>query len=183
MAKINTGGFKTPIWRACDTIDIRPALQHAYIKDGFVHATNGYVLIKQSLKEVHGMDDQDVAFLEGKFIHRETLRELERYNVIFIRENGIEAVKGPVRTVFQYAGKPGKFPDFDSVIPVAGCESKLKTIGMNPKYIELAAKCMDTHPQGVKFTFYGDTNGIILTSEPYTREEQLAMVMPYQISE
>ena len=43
--------FATPLHLACADDEIRPALECVHFIDGFAYATDGSILVKQSLKE------------------------------------------------------------------------------------------------------------------------------------
>lgn len=179
--KDKVGGFKTPIWKACGTDGIRPVMEHAFIKEGYVYVTNAYVAIKQSLEKVHGIKPDEVENLEGKFLHRNLLKELDRASVVIFQKDCIEAIGPAGRVRYEYSYEPGKYPNVDAVIPPEGVSQSISDIKINPSLFKLMSDVMVCDEVlGFNLTFYGETMAIILTSGEFERSEQLGLVMPIQ---
>lgn len=179
--KDKVGGFKTPIWKACGTDDIRPVMQHAFIKDGYVYVTNAYVAIKQSLEKTHKIKTDEIENLKGKFLHKNLLKELDRASVVIFKKDFIEAIGPAGRVRYDYSYEPGKYPNVDAVIPPDGVSESISDIKINPSLFKLMSDvmvCDEVH--GFNLTFYGKRMAIILTSGELERSEQLGLVMPIQ---
>ena len=80
--KLKKGGFQSKIWNCCGTDDLRPVMQCAYIKDGFIYATDAHIAIKQSLESVHGIDPVEIKCLEGKLLHSKILKLLAKCEIV-----------------------------------------------------------------------------------------------------
>lgn len=177
--KDKVGGFKTPIWKACGTDAIRPVMQHAFIKDGFVYVTNAHVAIKQSLEKAHGIKPDEVANLEGKFLHINLLKELDRASVVIFQKDCIEAIGPAGRVRYDYSYEPGKYPNVDAVIPPEGVSESISDIKINPSLFKLMSEVMVTDDiLALNLIFHGKTRAIILTAGELERSEQLGLIMP-----
>lgn len=182
MSKKHTvGGLKTRIWKACGTDHIRPVLSHAHIQNGYIYATNAHLLVKQKLETVHGMNVDEVKNLEGKFLHRELLRELEKYEVVRFEKEHIYALKSGVEAKFSYSSEPGKYPNCDAVIPRIEGERSVEAIGFDHNILKNLVSAMTPFIGGHKYSFSGPNKGIIVTGREYDIVDELGMIMPTHI--
>jgi hypothetical protein len=174
------GGFKTRIWKATGTNAIRLEMQCAHVSNGYIYATNAYVLIRQKLDKVHQISEEEIKHLEGKLLHRELLKELERYEYVRFEADGIYASKVGVICRFEYSADL-KFPNCDAVIPNGEWTDGVSHIGVNAKLLSLVTECMSQNTIGHKLTFSGTAKGIVITGPEFSREEELGLIMPTRV--
>ena len=178
--KTKIGGFKTQIWHACGNDEIRPILNHAHVMNGFIYATNGHILVKQSLKNVHGLDDEQVAHLEGKSFHKDLLQVLDKQNEVTFKADGIHIKgKGIGSAVIEYSDLVGKFPNCYNVIPRAELAESVDYIGMSVQKINNLIKAMSFSPNNhFRFTFYGKDRAILVRGEEFDLNDEIGLIMP-----
>jgi len=182
-SKVKIGGFRAKIWNACGADHIRPVLSYAHVKDGYIYATNAHILIKQKLTAVHGIDEEQASHLEGKFLHRELLKELDRYDVVQFEKDSIYATKSGVETRFKYSFFDGVFPNCDAVIPSTDKIEAVENIGVNHAILkELTSAMYKNDIPKHRLTFHGSNRGIIVTNEELSRDEELGIIMPVMLN-
>lgn len=96
--------------------EFRPSLCWVYFKNGFAYASNGYILVKNRISECSNLNQEDIDALDGKLLHRDSYKDILKYDTISISENGIECKKCG-NTAFLYFGNDDlKYPDVEKVI-------------------------------------------------------------------
>ncbi len=172
------GGFKTPIWKACSNDGLRPALQHAYVKDGYIYATNAHIAIRQSLSAIHEIPAEQIAVMDGKFFSVPLLKALEKFNMVEFRADGIECTSHGTRAVYRYSEEPGKYPNVDAVIPSTESRQNVARIGFDPILLKRLTEVMSSDLGQFALEFYGKSKAIVVTSANHTRAAQLGILMP-----
>ena len=176
MKKFKHGGFKTPIWHALSGDHLRPVLEHAYIDDGFVVCTNAYILIKQSLKDFHEIDSDEVENLKGKFLHRDLLIQISKYDVIRFEKDGIRCIKDRITCMFEYSKFEGDFVNYNSVVSKFKSDQKTK-INLDLKRLGLLSKAMGAKNE-IELNF-NEGHGYIKVLHPnYLGAHCFGLVMP-----
>lgn len=179
--RVRNGGFKTPIWKATGTDALRFAMMCAHVSNGYIYATNACILIRQKLDAVHKISEEEIKYLEGKFLHRELLKELECYEYIRFEADGIHASKSGVICKFKYSEEV-KYPNCEAVIPPAESSDVVTHIGVNTKLLALVTECLSPQVSGHKLTFSGTDKAIIVTGAEFSRNEELGLIMPTKVS-
>lgn len=100
---------------ACSTSDSRPTMQYIYFKYGFAYATDTHILVKNELSACSTIDEQQLKILDGKMLHYSHYKDILKYDVIEISEDGIEARKNGQKTFF-YFNTAEKYVDVEKVI-------------------------------------------------------------------
>lgn len=181
MAKTLIGGFKTQIWKACSNDHLRPALCHAFVRDGFIYATNAHVAVKQSLEHIHGIEIDERRIIEGKYFSVHLLKQLEKCDIVVFKEDGIHTECGSTKAVYQYTSEQGLFPDVDAVLPSAGNSEAVPYIGFNPKLFKIISEAMMTDTDQFRLEFNGAHRAIVVTANGYDREHQIGILMPINL--
>lgn len=181
-AKIKIGGFKTPLWNACSGDDLRPALNCAYVKDGKIVATDARILIWQSLTEIHEIEPERAKLIEGKFFHRELLKEMSKCEIITFTEDRIQFVKGKIKGTFDYTDISEKYPDFESIFTGWKPEEKSK-IGVNPRLLEKLRMCFSDPSSAFALTIGANNKHIKVTSEAVNEVDEMGIIMPVMLME
>jgi len=171
----NKLNFTSQLHLACADDNLRPVMCCVCFKDGWAYASDGHILIKQSL-ELHSIINPEK--LEGKAIHKESFKQILAYNIAEVHDDYILCVDEGRKAEFLFS-KVGDFPNYEAVIPVGDLEGTT-FIGINHKYVNIAGKVLHGSEYGMRMKFRGYNKAIILTTEGY-REEQLAIIMPIML--
>lgn len=172
------GGFKTQIWKACSNDNLRPVLCHAFVRDGFIYATNSYIAVKQSLEHIHGIQTEERSIIEGKYFSVHLLKQLEKCNIVVFKEDGIHTECGSTKAVYQYSECDGFYPNVDAVLPSADAFTEVSFIGFNPKHFKIMSEAMMTDTDQFRFDFTGTQRAIVVTANGYDRDHQIGILMP-----
>jgi len=182
------GGFKTKLWPVCGTNDLRPALEHAFIKDGNIVATNAHVLIRQSLVKFHDLTQEEASFLEGKFIHHSILKEIHRYERVEFKEDGIHCylkLNSKTLTVFSYTPFDGKYVNFESVLK-ENASGNVSKIGLDLSLLKIIKDAMhhrDHYINYYRFDFLSQSERVIISHPQFSKSECLSLVMPCMLND
>ena len=177
--KIKIGGFKTQLWHACGNDELRPVMNYAHVKDGFIYATDAHILVKQSLRGVHDLDETQVENLEGKFFHKDLLKLLDKQEVVMFEKDGISICSSGIeKSLIPYSECDIKFPNCDAVIPDSSHSESINFIGITPKILSRLIKSMYKSEFGYRFTFYGKMRAILLNSGEFDRSDEIGLIMP-----
>lgn len=165
--------FTTKLNLACSTDENRPLLGCVHFENGFAYASNGHIVIKQSL-EYHSI--LEAQLLDGKSIHRENYSNIMQFEAATANEEGIHCQNKDGRSAFfeYYDRKGQEIPDFDRVINQFSAKG-VDFIGFNPKYFEIIGKALYNGDQ-VRVSFAGIDKGMLCDVPAW--ENQIAYVMP-----
>lgn len=148
---------------ACAKDDLRPVMEHIYFKDGFTYASNAHILVKNDLTQCSNLDPDQIAALDGKLLHYEHYKNILKYDVIEIAEDGIEAKKGVNKAFFYFSTVEDlKYPNAEKVLNDALNMSSvpMPQVGLNARLVENISKAL-ANSGDFKFTFKGECNPII----------------------
>lgn len=174
MRKAN---FTTNIHLCCGRDDLRPVFKYIHFINGFAYATNGHIMIRQSLK-YHDVIDPDL--LNGKSIHKNSYVNIKKYEIATATETGILCQTDDMRVNYEYAIIRNNIPNFDKIFDQFE-NKKINEIGIHPKFIEIASKILfyGYSEQKMKISFAGTDKGMIITVPNY--EDQQIILMPMQL--
>ena len=117
--KGNNFNKKVQMHLACSGCSLtRPEMCCVYFKDGFAYASDGYILVKNRISEISGLEEHEIAALDGKFLHAGFYKDMLKYDNIMIAEDGIECSKNDDK-VFFYFSTFDKYPDAEKVLQEA----------------------------------------------------------------
>lgn len=170
MEKYN---FTTKLHLACSADELRPIMGCVHFERGFAYASNGNLVIRQSL-EYHSI--LEPVFLDGKSIHRENYSNIMQFEVATANEDGIQCQNKDGRSAFfEYFDRKGQdIPDFDKVIGQFNAYG-VDFIGLSPKNIDIIGKALYSGDQ-IRVRFAGIDKGMMIDVPAY--EEQCAYLMP-----
>lgn len=94
---------------------MRPETECVFFNNGFVYATDTYMLVRNRISEISGLNESEIEALNGKFLHAAFYKDMLKYDSIMIAEDGIECVKGKDKAFF-YFSKFEKYPDAEKVL-------------------------------------------------------------------
>lgn len=162
----------------CDKNPHRPSLECGYVRNGFLYATNGHIALKQSL-ELYQLSEEEIKFLEGKFLHRELLKDLSKCQTLAFTEDRIVGEKNGVKNEFFYSDDKVNYPNVDAVFPSA--LEAVDTIRIDFGLLNKASKCLIDSSYGIDIRFHGKTRAVLISTPNYGFEEQTALIMPRQV--
>lgn len=175
--KLKIGGFKSKIWNACGTDSLRPAMQCAYIKGGYIYATDAHIAIKQCLENVHGIEVEQIKCLEGKLIHSKTLKLLAKCEIVTFKEDYIDVILDGIIMKINYTEKDWAFPDVDAII--SKFESgEVPAIWFAPRLLNLLTSAMIGCDYGIKLSFQGSNKMMVVTTKDFSENDQKGIIMP-----
>ena len=137
-----TGGFKTPLFKALLADGMHEKLSYAFVSNGFVYASNGVILIKQSLSEIHEIDEDQQKFIDGKSFHLDLLKQLWKFKFVEFTENSIKAGDGKACGEFEYSTQI-ESPNFEALFNYSGEIEAINQVGISPKQLTLLSDVMD----------------------------------------
>lgn len=146
---------------ACSTDDLRPAMQNIYFKDGFAYASNSQILVRNELTACSTIDEQQLQILDGKLLHYSHYKDILKYNVIEISEEGIEAIKNGQKAFF-YFNTTENYVDAEKVINKALNQTSVQTsqFALNIELLARLKKALCTDGN-IKFTYKGEGKPLI----------------------
>lgn len=109
---------KVQMHLACSKEEMRPAMQCIFFNNGFAYATDMYILVRNRISEISGLEPHEIEALNGKFLHADCYKDMLKYDNIMIAEDGIECSKGDNK-VFFYFSKFKEYPNAEKVLSEA----------------------------------------------------------------
>lgn len=89
---------------ACSKDVLRPAaMQCIFFNNGFAYATDAYILVRNRISEISGLNEAEIEALNGKFLHADFYKDMLKYDNIVITEDGIECSRGNDRVFFYFS--------------------------------------------------------------------------------
>jgi hypothetical protein len=168
------GGFKTKIWNVLGKDEMSQSLMYAKVLNGYIYASNGKILIKQSLQEFHEIEKEQADIIEGKTFHRDLLKQLWAFEVVGFDQDKIRASVGGAHTEFDYSPTITS-PNFESVLTRPYGE--IKQISLDHKLIKTLCDAM--HFDGFpKFYFTGECTATTICNNIDELHIQHGIIMP-----
>lgn len=138
MSKKEKYNFTTPLHLACSDDDLRPALGSVYFIDGYAYASNGYMIVKQTINYHTVINPEN---LNGKTIHRDSFKQIMDFGYATAEEDGISCKDDDGREAFFPYSQISSPTDFASIMPPIKLVEK-SVIGLTPKFLAVAAKVL-----------------------------------------
>lgn len=159
--------------------DLRPALQCVYFKNGYAYCTDAHIAIKQSLTDIHGLPQEVADALEGKLLHKDSIKQLRGCKYYEVTEDGVTAHTERTKTTHHFVDE--KYPDIEAVFPKDADISEKYRVGLSPVLLERLNKVMLGSTDGVVLDFYSGYKAILVTNSEYTKDQQSGFLMPLTI--
>lgn len=166
--------FTLKLHECCGDDDIRPIMMCVHFKNGYAYASDGHVVIKQSL-DYHTIIDPE--HLEGKSLHKDNFKAVMGFETAKCDDAGIACFDSDGRTAFfeYFDRKDIEMPDFEKVFIPSGTK-EVPFIGISPQYVNMLSKAMHA-PSGVcRFKFQGIDKPILIDVPEIP--QQYAVLMP-----
>jgi hypothetical protein len=162
---------------------MRDSMQHVSFSKGYSWATDGHILIRQSLTNFHGFTPEDAEKLNGKMIHCNIFKEIIKYDFITVNEDHIEVNNnGLMRFYFKDAEG---LPNFTDVINKSvEVREKVSEIGLNIKYLSLVEKIIKPTIGHSRLIFTKVNKAIFVSANSDSEEikDNFGLVMPAMIT-
>ena len=160
---------------------LRTDLQHIIIEGGNFVVIDLHMLLIQPLK-YHDFDDTEIGMLEGYCIHRDTFKELLKYDTHVVDDFGvITASKKGVEVHFELkktSEQDWKYPRYKSVLPDGSSFEPKGSIGLDPVKLQKLSEAM-VGGDFVELIFHERDKPIEVRKRD--AEGQVAILMPVQI--
>lgn len=95
--------------------ELRKEMECVYFNNGFAYACDGYILARNRISEISGLEEHEIEALNGKMLHADFYKDMLKYDNIMIAEDGIECSKDNDK-VFFYFSTFDKYPDAEKVL-------------------------------------------------------------------
>lgn len=167
-----------PLYLACGLKDtFRESMHYIMFSNGYAYATDSHILVKARLTDISDFDEQDLALLDGKFIHANNFKkivkskgeELITSEAIVVKETEYE-VAYPLKTKEQV-----RFPDCENVMNKKGDVTLQVQFGISAEYLCTLSDVMNAY-NGIAMEWksnqmfvvtpiggYKDIKGVIMT--------------------
>jgi hypothetical protein len=171
--------FTTKLYEVCSSDELRPVMMCVHFKDGFAYASDGHMVVKQSL-EYHTI--QGIEFLEGKSLHKDNYKAIMGFEMAECNEDGVACSDSDGRTAFyEYFDHKGtETPNFDSVLKPTG-QKAIEFIGLNPEFLAKIGKAMHVPSNSLRLQFQGVDKSILIDTPEI--ENQWGLLMPAMIND
>lgn len=171
--------FTTKLYEVCSNDELRPVMMGIHFKNGFAYASDGHMVVKQSL-EYHTILGTE--FLEGKTIHKDNYKAIMGFETAECNEDGVACSDSDGRTAFYeyFDIKDSAMPNFDEVLKPIGQKS-IEFIGINPDFLAKIGKALHVPTNTLRLQFQGVDKGILIDTPEI--ENQWGMLMPAMIND
>jgi hypothetical protein len=171
--------FTTKLHECCSDDELRPIMMCVHFMNGFAYASDGYVVIKQSL-EYHSIINSEL--LSEKSLHRDNYKAIMGFEKAECNDMGVSCADSDGRTAFfEYFDRKGlEVPNFEAVIKPTGFKS-IEFIGMRPDILNRLGKALHTVGGIIRMQFQG-IDRCILVDAPGI-ENQIGVIMPAILNE
>lgn len=119
--------FKKNLHIICRKNSIIESNEYIHFKDGYLYATNGQALIKQSLK-LHEFNENEIELLNGGAVHHNIFKIMKNFYSLDINQDGTKFIcylKHNINKVEFEINRKIKFPNFEKII--SGSETRKQT--------------------------------------------------------
>ena len=169
-----------PLHLACGFDETNPNTMLIGIKKNIATASNGTLLVKLDLTQTSHLGTEDLALLDGKFIHRETWKDIHKCDELTINEKSIDCEKNGIKKTFYYEKSNGEFWENDVVQEVKDMgEEKKRIICYSPSQIDTIHKIFQVDM--LNFSFSAKNRGTVIF--PSSDSGMFAILMPLEQTE
>jgi len=168
--------------------DLRPALMHIQVKDGFVYATNCHILVKFPINEVFGensgITETDHFYIDGKQWGKFKFHSAN----LFVYSNGILMAMdrkgnnlGMIKTI-SFDDLNGRYPDCNAVLPSETKEKvALDQISFNHELYYNLIEVFNLDTPLFNMNFFGKSSIIMVKPNIEETTKAIALIMPVAI--
>ena len=172
--------FNTKLHLACSDDDIRPVMQCVHFKNGSAYASNGFMIIKQSL-EFHFVEN--IENLEGKAIHAENFKMIIKYQFAKATDEGIDCVsEDGGKAFFPYHDISKEKPiDYDFIFGQVKTYDPVSYIDLTPSIVVNVIGSMYLPNGQLRLRFANE--GSFIVADATGVDGQIAVIMPVVLQE
>jgi hypothetical protein len=170
--------FTTKLYEVCSSDELRPVMMCVHFKDGFAYASDGHMVVKQSL-EYHTVINPEL--LNGKSLHKDNFKAIMGFETAECNDDGVTCTDSDGRTAFyDYFKLLLDVPNFDEVLKPTGQKS-IEFVGINPEFLYKISKAMHSPTGTLRLQFQGVDKAILIDTPEI--ENQWAVLMPVIIND
>lgn len=104
MGENNNFNKKVQMHLACSKgDDLHKNMECVYFNNGFAYATDSHILVRNRISEISGLEEHEIAALDGKLLHADFYKDMLKYDTIMVSEDGIECSKGNDKAFFYFS--------------------------------------------------------------------------------
>lgn len=173
--KNSTKNFKTDLSIACSNDELRPVLQHIIFEDGYVVCTDAHILVKQKLS-LHNFNPDEIEQMNGKAIHKDTFKEIFKYDMVIVQDGQFVCTKKNVVAKFELKVLEDKYPNYNAVFPENAKE--VDEIGFDIKIMTKISKISLSDFGSMRISFYGKERAMLLRGAGLDSNEEKILLMP-----
>lgn len=176
--KTEKKNFTKKLNLVCGADDLRPVLQYIAFENGCAICTNAHVLVKRSLK-LDGFTDEEIEQMNGKFVHKDTYKDLLRYDWVEVKDGAFHCTKGKLNAIVSFNSSEGLYPNWRAVIPV-GETTEIGEIGIGAQNLKLIMSIASD--ANTRFKFYGANKAVLIKGSETGWDEETILIMPTLLS-
>jgi len=170
--------FNTKLYEVCSDDDLRPTLCCIHFHNEYAYATDGCIVIKQSL-EYHFVIHPEL--LNGKRLHRDNYKAIMQFDTAECFDNGIACKSSDgCSAFFDFFNDESPFLNFESVLS-ARPDQPVSFIGVNPIKLAKLAKAFHSPSGALRLTFSGKESSILVDVPGI--DNQLGAIMPVVLND
>lgn len=186
MAKTVKRNFKTKLHLICANNDLRPSMSYIYFEKEFLYCTDAHVMIKQKI-DLHGFDEEEIKFMDGKMIHKDSFKELLKHKLVKVTKQGFEAIIDTENSIlFKFSKREDDFLNKIKSVLNDFEGQELEEIGINYKFLSKLSDCF-INPMATNgsicLQFQAANKAIrVSPNDSFPTEEQFGILMPVMIN-
>ena len=117
--------------KACANDSYRPVMAYIQFKDGYAYATDAHIAVRANLSNISALDQEDIAKLNGYFIHSSQYELLLKFSHIEVGEGFIKLIGEDGISTTLDLKKDMKYPNVDAIINDDSEQKTLPAVGFN----------------------------------------------------
>lgn len=169
----------------CGNDDLRPIFDYLIFDKGYIIATDGYILFRQSLK-LYNFEDHEISIMNGKAIHKKVFDEILRYDIVSVQENNFVCSKGKIVAKFEMTNLAAlelKFPNYEPLLNEAiNSKGEINEIGLNINLLSKIKSVTKAENGVVRFKFYQKNRAVLINGIELSYDEEIILLMPTMLN-
>jgi hypothetical protein len=162
--------------RVCSSDTVRQVLQCVYFSNGYAYATNNKILVKNKIQEISSLSNEQIELLNNKLLHKDSYREILKYDTITISDKGITCFKEEEHVFFKFSTLNKPYPNVEDLITKildAPCQLT-SSVALQSDYIIRLQQSL-YNSKYCKFYFKGEDQPILVSCE---FSESIGLIIP-----
>lgn len=128
----------------CSKDELRHVLNCIYFDEGNAIATDGSAILVVPLYEISTLDIEDSGKLEGKLINKDDYRELLKFELIRVENDGVVGISRKTGAETKYLFKDYRYPDYKSMMGSCRKCPQTQTVTFMGSHAAIMCEIMNT---------------------------------------